>query len=236
MTRFRAVVFDLFGTLVGEFPLTDWEAHFVEMAEILRADRVRLRAVWEETAIERQTGTLGDIEQNLREICRRVGVEPDDEAVRGALEVRMALYDRHFRPLPGTLEAVRGVRERGCRTGLVSMCAPDAPGMWHRSPFAGLMDAEVFSCEAGVRKPDPAIYLLAADRLGVEPAACLYVGDGSYGELRGAREVGMTAVLVRDPDEPEGTYLRPEMEAWDGAAISRIGEVMRFVSGQPSTR
>jgi putative hydrolase of the HAD superfamily len=229
VTRFRAVVFDLFGTLVSEFPLTDWEAHFVQMGEILRADPVRLRAVWEQTAIERQTGKLGDIERNLREICRLVGVEPDDEAVRDALAVRRKLYDRFFRPLPGALEAVRGVREHGCRTGLVSMCAPDAPGMWHRSPFAGLMDAEVFSCESGLRKPDPAIYLLSAKRLGVEPSACLYVGDGSYGELRGATEVGMTAVLVRDPAEAEGIYLRPEVEPWDGTTVPSIADVVAFV-------
>ena len=226
MTRFDAVVFDLFGTLVSEFPVSDWDAHFVEIGRIVGADPVRLRAAWEETAIERQTGKLGDIEQNVREICRRVGAEPDDRAVRAALGVRWRLYDRYFRPLPGALEAVRGVRDRGCRTALVSMCAPDAPGMWHRSAFAGLMDAEVFSCEAGLRKPDPAIYLLAAERLAVEPDACLYVGDGSYGELRGATEVGMTAVLVRDPREVEGMYLRPGVESWSGARISSIRDVV----------
>jgi putative hydrolase of the HAD superfamily len=101
--------------------------------------------------------------------------------------------------------------------------------MWHRSPFAGLMDAEVFSCESGLRKPDPAIYLLSAKRLGVDPSACLYVGDGSYGELRGATEVGMTAVLVRDPAEAEGTYLRPEVEPWDGTTVPSIADVVAFV-------
>jgi putative hydrolase of the HAD superfamily len=234
----RAVVFDLFGTLVSEFPLTDWDAHFVEMGRIVGADPAQLRAGWEATAIERQTGKLGGIAENVREICRRLGVEPEDDAVRRALAVRWKLYERYFRPLPGAVETVRAVRERGYRTALVSMCAPDAPEMWHRSPFAGLMDAEVFSCEAGLRKPDPAIYLLAAGRLGVEPSACLYVGDGSYGELRGATEVGMTAVLVRDPAERDGTYLRPGVEPWDGATISRIDDVVRLVgvsSNGPAT-
>jgi putative hydrolase of the HAD superfamily len=227
--RFRAVVFDLFGTLVSEFPRMDWDTHLANMARILGADRARLGTAWEETAIARQTGQLGDIEQSVREVCRRLGVQPDDASLQQVLAVRRRLYDRYFRPLPGALDAVRGVRERGCRTALISMCAPDAPEMWHRSAFAGLMDAEVFSCQAGLRKPDPAIYLLAAERLAIEPPACLYVGDGSYGELRGAAAVGMTAVLVRDPAEAEGTYLRPGLEAWDGPTISTIGDVVPFV-------
>lgn len=199
------------------------------MGRALGADPARLRAAWEETAIERQTGKLGDIERNVREISRRLGLDPDDEAVREALAARTRLYDVYFRPLPGAVEAVRAVREMGCRTALVSMCAPDAPEMWERSPFAGLMDTEVFSCESGLRKPDPAIYLLAAERLAVEPSACLYVGDGSYGELRGATEIGMTAVLVRDPDEAEGTYLRPDFEPWDGATVVSVGDVPAVV-------
>ena len=227
--RFRAVVFDLFGTLVSEFPVADWDAHLVEMGRILGVDPVRLRAVWEQTAIERQTGRLGDIHQNVREIARRLGVAPGDDEIRRALAVRWKLYARYFRPLPGALEAVRAVRERGRRTALVSMCAPDAPEMWHRSPFAGLMDAEVFSCEAGLRKPDPAIYRLAVQRLGVAPSSCLYVGDGSYGELRGATEAGMTAVLVRDPAEAEGTSLRPGYEEWSGATMRSIAELPSVV-------
>ena len=50
----------------------------------------------------------------------------------------------------------------------------------------------VFSSEVGLRKPGyPAIYLAASEGLGVSPQACLYCGDGAYGELTGAATVGM---------------------------------------------
>jgi hypothetical protein len=48
----------------------------------------------------------------------------------------------------------------------------------------------------------------------------------------------MTAVLVRDPAERDGTYLRPGIEPWDGATISSIDEVVRLVgisSNGPAT-
>ena len=54
----------------------------------------------------------------------------------------------------------------------------------------------MISSEVGLRKPDPAIYALAAERVGVEPAACVYVDD-LPGNLKPARALGMATVLHR---------------------------------------
>jgi putative hydrolase of the HAD superfamily len=230
MGRFDAVVFDLFGTLVGEFPVAEWTNHLERLARALGVEPAALRLAWEESAIERQTGRLGDIRRNLRANAERAGATAPTEAqVDAAIAVRAELYDRYFVAVPGALETVRWLRDHGYSSALVSMCAPDTPELWRASPFAGLIDVEVFSCEVGHRKPEAEIYLAASDRLGVRPERCLYVGDGSYGELRGASAVGMTAVLVRDPAEPEGTMLRPEFEPWDCETIVSIGDLPRLV-------
>jgi putative hydrolase of the HAD superfamily len=236
--RFDAVVFDLFGTLVSEFPLLEWSGQFERLADALGVETAALRRAWDQSAIERQTGRLGDIGRNLRVNAERArGPTPTEEQIDAAIAVRGELYDRYFVPLPGALEVVRWVRDNGYRSALVSMCAPDTPELWRASPFAGLIEVEVFSCEVGHRKPEPAIYLAASDRLGVPPARCLYVGDGSYGELRGAAAVGMTAVLVHDPSEVEGTMLRPQFEAWDGTTIDAIGDVPALLErGAPGPR
>ena len=108
--------------------------------------------------------------------------------------------------------------------------APDTPDLWRASPMAAFVDVEVFSCETGLRKPDPAIYRAACDRLGVAPERCLYVGDGAYGELTGARAVGMTAYLVRDPGLHPDDALRPEPElAWDGPAVDDLRELLHVL-------
>jgi putative hydrolase of the HAD superfamily len=110
------------------------------------------------------------------------------------------------------------------------MCAPDTPAMWRASPLGGLVDVEVFSSEVALRKPDAAIYRYATDRLGVSPEACLYCGDGAYGELTGASAVGMRAYLIRPPDLNVAESLTPEpAEDWQGPGVADLRELLAFV-------
>jgi putative hydrolase of the HAD superfamily len=220
----RAVVFDLFGTLVYEFPRADWDAWLDTTAAIVEADRYAFHAAWAATAPERQTGAFGDIEENLRTVAARAGAWPTDGQIAEALEARSAMYRQWFVPRPGAQEVLPELRAAGYALALVSMCAPDAPALWRASPLGGSVDAEVFSCEAALRKPDPAIYGLAAERVGVDPETCLYVGDGAYRELTGAAAAGMRPVLIRDPDE-EAEMRRPDPDDWSGEAIGDLREI-----------
>jgi len=92
------------------------------------------------------------------------------------------------------------------------------------------MDVSVFSCAVGVRKPDPKIYTAVCTRLGVEAAACIYVGDGSSEELYGAAQVGMYPVLKRVPlgDVYDGE--RSDVKTWRGPEIQEISELVGFVA------
>jgi putative hydrolase of the HAD superfamily len=229
--RFGAVVFDLYGTLVDEFRRDVFEAHVREMASDLGADPDAFEREWFATALNRQTGRHATVEENLRAVCASLGVEIPDGGLTRALARRAAMYTTYFRPRPGARETLRVVKERGYPTALVSMCAPDTPGLWRATPLAAFIDVEVFSSEVGLRKPDPAIYRCATDRLGVDPAACLYVGDGAYGEMSGAAAVGMTPVLIVDPDEEPGSALRPEAEEWGGPTIGHLADVIAILDG-----
>ena len=57
-------------------------------------------------------------------------------------------------------------------------------------------DAVIISCEEGVCKPDPAIFKIAAERLGVQPPGVLHVGDSWREDFEGALEAGCRALLV----------------------------------------
>ncbi len=227
--RIRAVVFDLFGTLVEEFRMREWDRWFAATSEALGVSEEAFREAWRATAIPRQTGKLGDAVGNLRALCERLGVAPEPERLERALAARRELFRRSFRARSDALPTLRAVKGRGYRTALVSMCSPETPPLWRASALAPFVDVEVFSCEVGLRKPDPEIYLLACERLGVEPGACLYVGDGSYHELSGASAVGMRAVLLRDPGEREGEFFRPAVEDWAGPAIATLPEVLELL-------
>ena len=226
----RAVVFDLFGTLVPEFGRSDFYDSVRGMAEALGARPDRFLEEWDRTALSRQTGGFADVEQNVRAVCATLGVPVDEEALPRALAIRGALYDRWFFPRPGAVETLLELKARGYQVALISMCAPDAPALWRASELAQFVDVEVFSSETGLRKPDPAIYLHACERLGVEPACCLYVGDGAYGELTGAEAVGMTACLIRDPLVDPDQQLTPERDGWSGRTISHLGEVLELLA------
>ena len=83
------------------------------------------------------------------------------------------------------------------RTGLISNSW--GLGIYDRAPTE-LFDVAVISGEVGLHKPQPEIYLLACERLEVEPGDAVFVDDLRE-NCAGAEAVGMTAVLHRDPAE-----------------------------------
>jgi putative hydrolase of the HAD superfamily len=229
VARPPAVIFDLFGTLVHELPAAEFWGSVDAIADGVGADRAAFRARWGATAPARQTGGYASLEENVAAVCDDLGVPADVETVARSLAPRAAMYARWFRPRPGAVETLATLRARGYTLALVSMCAPDTPAMWRRSALAGSVDEEIFSCEVALRKPDPAIYELAASRLGVPARGCVYVGDGAYGELTGAAAVGMVPYLLRDPDLDHAAMLTPDRDAWDGATIQHLREVLDLV-------
>ena len=159
-----------------------------------------------------------------------MSTSPSVDAIEAALAPRAAMYGRWFHPRVGAVEVLTELRAREVPTALISMCAPDTPAMWRASPLGGLVDVEVFSSEVGLRKPDAAIYRYATDRLGVDPAACIYCGDGAYGELTGASAVGMRAYLIRPPDLDVAESLTPEPEEdWRGPTVADLRDLLAFV-------
>jgi epoxide hydrolase-like predicted phosphatase len=93
------------------------------------------------------------------------------------------------------LDGVRAFRRAGTRTALLSNSWGDALA-YDPALLEELFDAWVISSEVGLRKPDPAVYELAAERLGLAPAACVFVDD-LPGNLKPARALGMATVLHR---------------------------------------
>lgn len=91
-----------------------------------------------------------------------------------------------------------GVRERGVRTALLS----NAPGasVQVKNTMSGYFDALIFSGEVGVAKPEPAVYRIAAERLGLPAGLCAFVDD-SAANIRGAVDVGMVGVHHRSVEE-----------------------------------
>jgi putative hydrolase of the HAD superfamily len=171
--------------------------------------------VWREGRPIRDVGPLAP---HLRSLGLEEGV------VQDFLERRRAFArEILFEPREGAVETLRELRGRGIRTGLITVCSEDAVDVWPETPFAGLFDAEVFSCSCGLRKPDPRIYGIALEDLDVDPAEALFVGDGANDELAGAERVGRRAILIHRPGEEPAW---PEVRDWTGLRITAIPEVL----------
>ena len=212
----RAVVFDLFETLV-DYDDTRSREFSAEVARLCGRDPEEFQRRWRDDRPVRDTGPMAPYLASL-------GIE--EAAMQEFLEARRA-FSREVlgRPRPGTVETLRELRARGLRTGLITVCSEDTVDVWPEAPFARLFDAEVFSCSCGLRKPDPRIYELALDQLGVDPSDAVFVGDGANDELTGAERVGMRAILIHRPGEDPAW---PEVRDWPGPRISSIPEVLEL--------
>jgi putative hydrolase of the HAD superfamily len=108
------------------------------------------------------------------------------------------LVERLFagmRPDEAMVGAVRAAHDAGVRTGLISN-SWGAGLSYDRVEIERLFDDIVISGEVGLHKPEPEIFRLSCERLGVEPAECVFVDDLRE-NCAGAEAVGMTAVLHR---------------------------------------
>lgn len=175
----RAIVFDLFGTLVttGE----GWRAYREVIAAL---------PPWKWRAARRLalTQPIPTVTAFREHVGLRRGPAPaqlERLVANGLAAIR--LYDDS---IPTLLEA----RRRGLSLALLSNLA--AP---YKQPVFELgldrhFDALVFSCDVGLAKPDPAIYVHVAEQLGLAPGELLMIGDTQRDDVRGPRAAGLRAL------------------------------------------
>ncbi len=107
------------------------------------------------------------------------------------------------------------LRAAGFRVAIVSNCTSESGEVIHTTLLAQAADAVVLSCDVGLAKPDPAIYLLACERIGVpDPSDCVFVGDGADTELRGAARLGMRVIQT--------TQFSRNDPMWPGERVSSL--------------
>lgn len=148
--------------------------------ELFRGDREALALL---RALER--GAISD-QTFERDFSELLGVDAP-----GLIERMFAGLE----PERSMVTAVERARAAGIRTGLITNSW--GTGVYDRAPL-GIFDATVISGDVGLHKPEPEIYELGAERIGVPPAGCVFVDDLSE-NVAGAEAVGMTAILHRDP-------------------------------------
>ncbi len=111
------------------------------------------------------------------------------------------------------IEAVKTAKRAGVRTGLISNSWGEGLA-YDQDVLEELFDEVVISGDVGLHKPDPEIFHLGAEKIGVPPADCVFVDDLKE-NIAGAEAVGMTGILHRGSDRT-----LPELERLLGVSLA----------------
>ena len=226
--RYKGVIFDLYGTLVRNFSHTTIDSMIEGVARIIGADTEGVRKVWNATFMDRAVGTFAPGDAMILHTCAELGLDPGPEAVREAVELRVQYFRDNFVPRDDAVSTITRLQEAGVHVGLLSDCSFETGIVWPEGPFGELIPDPVFSFELGIKKPDPRIYHIALERVGIAPEETLYVGDGSSRELTGAAAVGMTPLLIRVPLPAGRKAYHIDKDDWQETVIESLSEVLEY--------
>jgi putative hydrolase of the HAD superfamily len=186
-----AVTIDAYGTLLT---LRDPIGHLdrelrARGAELPRADIERGFAAEAEyyTAAKHAARDVEGLAA-LRADCARVLLEAAGAKLDPAEFASALAYE--FEPLPGAVEAIDRLAAHGFALAVVANWDVGVHDHLRAHGLTGRFSTVVVSAEFGVAKPDPRPFLEALERLGVEPARALHIGDREVDE-QGAAAAGM---------------------------------------------
>jgi len=199
-----AVIFDMDGVLVDSY-----HAHFESW-----------RGVYSELGIEyTEAAFAADFGRTSHDILRReFGNELSDKRIHDLDERKEALYRdiirASFPAMDGAAELVDALAADGFRLAIGSSGPPENVALVQEVFTGGRkIDAVVTRADVTRGKPDPQVFLVASERLGVPPASCAVVEDAAHG-ITAAQRAGMVAIALT------GTLKRDELSAADAVVDS----------------
>jgi putative hydrolase of the HAD superfamily len=220
---YRAVLFDALGTLIElepPWPLlrrTLVRRHGIEVSEAEAK-----QATLAEMVFYRDHHQEGSDETSLAELrrrCSRVLREhlPQTEGLSEEQLTEALLDSLRFTPFPDAAPVLATLRRAGLRLAVVSNWDCSLRMVLAQLGLAAAVDTVVVSAEVGARKPDPAIYREALERLRCDAERAMFVGDSLDTDVCGARAAGLRALLLdrqavaAEPDAVERVFSLTEL-------------------------
>ena len=225
--KYQAIIFDLYGTLVENYPSSEGNRVLKQAAAIFSAPPEEFMALWYKDYDDRQIGILKTYQECFAHICKQLGIEYDKGQLNSAAELRHKLTRQEAMTYKdGAVETLKYLKTKKYKTGLVSNCSMETTRLWPETKLAPLIDVPVFSSIEGIMKPDPRLFQRALKRLNVRAADCLYIADGMSRELTTASQLGMQAVLL---EAAHNTEYEHDREEWDGQKISSLKKILSLL-------
>jgi putative hydrolase of the HAD superfamily len=231
--HYCGVLFDLFYTLLYDEGTGTRE----KAMEVARAAGIApedwLRG-WRAGRYDSDRGAIPSLFGRVRRALSEVGYEDADGTVGDRLTgLLLARYSPAL--YPDARRTLSEARRRGYKVGLVSNLSRSDTLWLYEFELDSHFDALVLSCEVGAAKPEPEIYRVAAECLGVAPEQCVFVDDvPSY--VAAAKAVGMTGVRINrfGSEEPYLEYGSPPTAP--DLSIENLGQLLEWLparAGRP---
>ena len=223
--RFKAVIFDLGGTLRIALKDEPYMKHarrkMAEIAGTLLPYEEFYQLVEERYDAYRQWALGENKESGDEELwCKWLLPEYDSKRTAGVCHELSFQYrqSKGRRVLvDGGAEVIHGLHERGYLLGIISnlIGENEVPDWLEEDGFAGLFGSVILSSVCHLRKPCAEIYRLSCQELGVKPSDCVSVADNIKRDLDGAAEAGIGAnILFESPEKKHpvdlGGSVRPD--------------------------
>jgi HAD superfamily hydrolase (TIGR01509 family) len=227
------VIFDWGGTLTP-WRSVDQRAGWQAYADVLHADDPSVAATAAAALAEADAAHWATVRDESRaftlaHVLAAAGAGHDEAA--------WLAFRRHWEPAtltdPQAEPVLRGLRERGLRTGVLSSTA--WPRDWHeevlrRDGVLDLLDGCVWSSDLEWTKPHPDAFRAAMAAVGeTDPAECVFVGDRPYDDITGAKRVGMRAVLIPHSDIPPAEQVPTDVHP--DAVIQQLADLLPLIDG-----
>ncbi|MGH8935186.1 MAG: HAD family hydrolase [Acidimicrobiia bacterium] len=217
--RPKAILFDAGGTMVHIDP--ELLGDLLEPVAGTRPPPELVRESFHRCVAEFSPGLARDWElgwpRRYLELC---GIEG-----QAAVDAFLSVRGLFVAPIPGARDALEVLREAGIRAAAVSNSDGGARYSLERAGLLDLFEFVVDSHEVGVEKPDPAIFRIALDRLGLPAERVWHVGDSYFHDIGGARAAGLAEAVLVDP-----LGLAPE----DQLRVGSVAELPPLILGGPA--
>lgn len=176
-------------------------------------------------------GKFKSIYDNIKYILEEMQLERSEKEISDAVKIRSDFAKQSLNlKRVSLLETLSSIKKRGFKIGLISDCSPDIPEEWDSLEYCQYFDSVIFSCEVGMKKPNPKIYQKSIDSLNVNFDECYYIGDGGSNELTGAQNVGMYPILIKSEADEKKNIHKKYVDKWTGERIFCLSELMNYES------
>jgi putative hydrolase of the HAD superfamily len=192
----EAVFFDLFHTLYSH---RSSGARGFGTSEILGVPQDEWNRLLFEGSDSRTRGLITDKYDIIRQIAHQMDPSIPESKIREAADYRESRFYEGLASLDAPMsDVIRELKLQGKKIGLISNADAVEVKGWFVSPISRMFDSVVFSYAVGFVKPEPEIYRIALDALGVSAERSVFVGDGGSNELIGAKNLGFTTILTTE--------------------------------------